>query len=93
MIGRQPDKHVTFYRERPQIEEVLGRPLTDMDIVRRESLGDLSPTQRATARVLRRRQLVLCAMYLRMCTPIGAYEASAWISDDENDDKPCRGET
>jgi hypothetical protein len=79
---------MTFIRERAQIEHALGRPLTDMDLVRRERLADLSPTQRATARDLRRSgRLVLCTLYLHVCAPTNPGEAAAWISADENDDR------
>jgi hypothetical protein len=76
-----------FDEHRRQVEELLGRPLTEEDLVRRAGLADMSDLQRATARSIRRRQLVLCALYLKEISPApGLAEATAWMADDECDD-------
>lgn len=49
---------------RGQIESILGRSLTNEEMTTRESLGQLSTSQRSVATILANQQLVLAEMYL-----------------------------
>jgi hypothetical protein len=53
---------------REQIEETLGRPLADEELVAVDGLDELTPAEISVARVLVQQQLVLCSVYLRAIT-------------------------
>jgi len=53
---------------RKQIEETLGRPLSEEELVAVERLDELTPAELEVARVLVQQQLVLCSVYLRALT-------------------------
>lgn len=67
---------------RSAIERTLGRRLYGAELARATSLADLAPATCATALALARRNLVLCAHYLRwLAPPVGVGEAKRFIDD------------
>jgi len=62
-----------------QIEGVLGRTLHADELVRVDALSRISPVERLVAEELARKQIVLCALYLRAVAPVGMGEAMRFI--------------
>lgn len=64
---------------RRQIEALLGRRLSDVDLAPSRTLPELSATALEIARQLARQQRVLCALFLRALLPIGLGEAKVLV--------------
>jgi hypothetical protein len=68
-------------RNRKAIESILGAPLKPEEMVPVADLNGLSAAQVDVARRLARRQLVLCAIYLRACADVGVREAMQYMTE------------
>lgn len=70
-----------FQEAKPQIEHMLGRPLTISEMLGVQSFAKLYPEQRRLFEYLAERQLVLCAIYLNEVCSLGVGEAMLVIDD------------
>lgn len=75
---------------KPQIEACLGRQLTDVELVRHQSIDAMSVEQLELAKWLRRRQLVLCALYVMFISgqtlKLITWHMAEWEIEDEQND-------
>jgi hypothetical protein len=68
-------------RHREQIEETLGRPLADEELVAVDRLDELTPAELEVARALAQQQLVLCSEYLRALTDASVGATKRFMDD------------
>jgi hypothetical protein len=68
-----------------QIERALERPLRGDELMHVGTLAEITPAARRVAKVLVRRQLVLCALYLRAIATLGSGEVNRFIDDLSSD--------